>query len=167
MSNLKFLQNIMHNGIIFKGSQAAQKNDVGLVTKPAQPPMVVDLETDVRGLKAVAQSLIERGAAETTTDPATHSANFVNAAQEALPLGTKGSAPTADAVKQNQEALKARLQGSQPVTQAQMAQPQPAASQEAPVQPQAQPAAESTAPTADANAQPSPEEVAAAAGTQS
>jgi len=150
--NLKFLSNVMHNGIIFKAAQPEKKNEAGLVTSPAIPAMVVDLDQDARGLKQLADSLIDRGLVEKTSDPATHSSNFVNAAQEAVPLGTSGVAPSADAVKKQQEAFKSRMAAEQPVTQGQMQQP-----------PAPQPPAEQ--PTADKNAQPSEAEVAATAAS--
>lgn len=94
MGNLQFLTNVTHNGVIFKGPQI---KDNKLVAEG----MVVDLSKDTRGLSEVANDLIERGLARTTTEPATHSSVLVNNAQEAIPVDApQGSAeaPASDPI---------------------------------------------------------------------
>lgn len=140
MANLQIDSTVLHNGTLIPGRKI-ENNQVVF------PGAVIDLEADTRGLKAVAQDLIDRGIAHETSEPATHTLTLVNAAQEAMPINApagSASAPIADSLKRNlafQKDLAAQKQ----------AQVQPAQSQ-APAQPQ-QPAPK----------QPTPEEVAAAA----
>lgn len=136
MANLHFISNVMHNGILFPGRKIENNRVVS-------DGAVVDLSADTRGLASVAGSLVERGLAEYTNSPATHTSVLVNAAQEAIPVdapaGT-GSAPVADQIK----AREALQRNKQPENQAPAA---PATQPQAPAQPK----------------QPTPEEVAATA----
>lgn len=117
MSNLKFLGNVTHNGIQFLAYRAAKTNDNGKVTEPEQPAMVVDLENDSRGLKEVAQGLVDRGLAEYTNDPVTHSSSFVDQAQSAIPInapGNAGGTPVADQVKARENLQKQKQPENNP-----------------------------------------------------
>lgn len=136
-NNLHFIKNVTHNGIQFLGQQIRDN-------KVVFDGMVVDLTQDTRGLKDVAQSLVDRKLAEYTDAPATHSSNFVNGAQEAVPVDAalgSGASPAADAVRQRENLNRGQTQPA-----AIQSQPQ------APAQPQQ-----------SAPKQPTPEEVAAAA----
>lgn len=95
MANLRFLGNVTHGGIRILGKQIKDNKEVF-------GGSIVDLETDTRGLKAVAQGLVDRGFAEFTNDAPTHTLTVVNAAQEAHAVGEAGgSAPQADSLKRN------------------------------------------------------------------
>lgn len=159
MANLHFISNVMHNGIVFKGRQI-KNNQVVF------DGMVVDLGADTRGLGAIAASLVDRGLAEYVDAPATHTTNFVNAAQEAIPVNAPagtGSAPVADQVIARENLQKAK----QPENQTPASEKhglfgfgaKPAETAAA-----AQPAAPAPTPAAPAN-QPSAEEVAATAAS--
>lgn len=106
MGNLQFLTNVTHNGVIFKGTQVTtDKTGAQRVI----PGVIVDLEADTRGLKAVKQNLIDRGLAKETNDPATHTSNFVSQSQEAIPVASAsgaGQSPSADTIRQQDEQRK-------------------------------------------------------------
>jgi len=158
MANLAFDKPVMHTGIIIPGTKTHIDEKTQHVT--VTPGAVVDLDTDSRGLRAVAQSLVDRGMAHFTSDAATHTLAIIDASQQAMPLGSAGgTAPIADSVKQHLDNQHQVAAAKEAAASQQMAQVQGQT-----VAPQVQhPAA--PAPV-EPEKQPTPAEVAAAAATQ-
>jgi hypothetical protein len=90
MPNLEFLSTVVHHGIVLKQ---------GMIVDDAQ-----------QDLALVAQNLIDRGLAQATDKPATHTAAVVNGAQEPLAKDSTvgGQTPNADADAAAKAAAKAR-----------------------------------------------------------
>lgn len=105
MANLQFDQTTMHTGVIIPGHKVTVDDVTGRAT--VTEGAIIDLETDTRGLKAVAPSLVDRGMAHYTNSPATHTLALVTPSQEAMPKDAPagvGTAPVADSVRENMAA---------------------------------------------------------------
>lgn len=104
MTNLRFKQTAMHTGIIIPGNKAVVDEVTGRVT--VTEGAIINLDEDNRGLKVVAQSLVDRDIAEFTNSPATHTLALVTPAQEAMPKNAPegtGTLPVADSVQKHLE----------------------------------------------------------------